>query len=101
MTDLEKLHRYLRDTKGYTAYVIEKTALRFGRNSDILAELCLVLDGVTPKQAIVEQGYSAASLMLLYPKVFPEPYGAYSFLIMLRESPDVAMDLIKKGFPVK
>lgn len=102
MTNSELVKNYLAKRIGGNQFAVEQALKRFIQNEDILDEFCYYLQNKRFKQSQTEvYGYTAESLYNKQKKHLKTVFDAYSFLILLREKPEYALDLIERGFPVK
>lgn len=96
----EKAVSYLKNSCGMDEEQISSTIKKMKKYPDIYREFqdC-VKNGKTefPRiQPVIEQGYTAERL---FNETSLEPVGAYNYLIFLRESPEQALEALKKGLP--
>lgn len=95
------IHHYLRDDEKMTDTVSEQVVGKLQRHPDILNEFAQwvsLREFPTGAAAVSVEGYTAESLVK---STYLRPVGAYNYLVYLRESPQEALDDLKKGLPRK
>ena len=102
--DLQSIREYLSSLgmREDTRNVIMK---RIEKYSDIVSEFaCRITRDFTPSPSITvcigEKTFSADSLMSDYKRI-DSLHAAYSYLAFLRDDPDCAVKLLKRGLPIK
>ena len=102
MNNAELMKGYLKKHIGDNQFSIEQSLKRFMQNEDILKEFSYYLQNKKFTQSPIEVcGYTAESLYNKHKKHLKTVFDAYGYLILLREKPEYALDLIERGFPIK
>lgn len=98
---MDKIIKYLIETKKKSPKAAELIAKKLCRYDDIKDEFIFWLENKSlKKEAPVEaEGYTAEKLLEIQPSL--EITGAYTFLVSLRDDPEAAKEIIRKGFPRK
>ena len=95
---MEKLRKHLIDELGQSEEAALQVAKKISKHDDILEELEHWIDNreLQKSNPLRVEGYAAEDISKLAP--FMETVGLYSFLVTLRERPEVGKIIISNGF---
>ena len=98
----EKIMRYLKEAAGMTDFIAERTYQELAAHADILAEFSR---GITDEGfcwgnelSVEVEGWTAQKLR---ETTTMAPTGVYTYLVYLREEPNEAIEMLKRGLPRK
>ena len=98
----EKIMRYLKEAAGMTDIIAERTYQELAAHADILEEFSR---GITDEGfrwdselSVEVEGWTAQRLR---ETTMLAPTGVYTYLVYLREEPNAAIEMLKRGLPRK
>jgi len=96
----EQIFEYLVEKEKQTPKLASQMCDKFEKHPDIMEELVqYILTGkFVEKDPVTVEGYTA---QMLKDTTYLKPVGAFNYLIYLRNKPEIALDKLKKGLPLK
>ncbi len=96
----EQIFEFLVEKENQTPKLASQMCDKFEKHSDIMRELYQYIQTgkFVSDDPVTVEGYTAE---MLEASTYLKPVGAFNYLIYLRNKPEIALDKLKKGLPLK
>ena len=96
----EQIFEYLVEKENQTPKLASQMCDKFEKHPDIMKELVEYINTemFTEVNPVTVEGYTAK---MLKETTYLKPVGAFNYLIYLRNKPEIALDKLRKGLPLK
>ena len=96
----EQIFEYLVEIENQTPKLASQMCDKFEKHPDIMKELVNYIQTgeFLAENSVTVEGYTAK---MLKETTYLKPVGAFNYLIYLRNKPEIALENLKKGLPVR